>query len=70
MALLVNRLVKSARKLLHRVDQDLLPLTIHLEALSKRVCLSLNQPLASQYHETLDFMSVDIYLTCRLVIRL
>lgn len=70
MTFLIDILVKRACKLLHRVDQNLLAFAVHLEALGKRICLSLDQTLARQDHEALNLMGVDIYLTSGLIVRL
>jgi len=42
MALLVDRLIESARELLHGVDENLLALSVHLEALREGLGLPLN----------------------------
>ena len=66
--LLVDGLVKGARELLHRMDQDLLTLAIHLEALGQRLGLSFNHALACENHVVLDFVRVHIHLTSGLVV--
>ena len=70
MAFLVDALVESARELLHRVDQYLLPFSVHFETLSEGLCLTLDQPLASEYHEILDLVIVDVHFASCLVVRL
>lgn len=70
MAFLVDCLVESGCKLLHRVDQDLLALAIHLEALGEALRLTLNHSLACQDHEALDLVSIHVNFTGRLIVSL
>ena len=70
MALLVHFPIEGARELLHRMNQDLLTLAVHLEALSQGLCLPLNQSFACQDHVTLNLMRVNIDLAGGLIIGL
>ena len=70
MAFFVNCLVESARKLLHRVNQDLLSFAIHLETFGKGVGLTFNHTLACKDHVVLDLKGEHIDFASRLIIRL
>ena len=70
MALLVNSLIKCACKLLHRMDQNLLSLTIHLKALGQCLALALNNALTSEDHVALNLMGIDINLARSLIKRM
>ena len=69
MTLFVNSLIECACELLHRMNQDLLALAIHLETLGECLALSLDEALTSEDHIALDLMSVDIHLASGLVKR-
>jgi len=70
MALFIDSLVKSACKLLHRMDQNLLSLPIHLETFYQGTGFSLDHSLASQYHVRHYFVLEHINLTSSLIILL
>ena len=67
---LVAVLFKRACKLLHRLNKNLLALAIHFKALGERVCFTLDETLACQYHVALNLVCVDVHLARCLVIRL
>lgn len=68
MAFLVNSLVESAGELLHRMDQNLLALAIHFEALGEGLALPLDHSLAREDHVRLDLVLEHFHLTCCLVV--
>ena len=70
MTLLVNCLVKRTRELLHGVDQDLVSLAIHFEALGQCLALPLNHAFARKDHVVEDLVLENINFTSSLIILL
>ena len=67
-AFLVDHLVEGASKLLHWMDQDLLTLPVHLEALGEGFALPLYHSLTSQNHVGLNLVLEDFDLTRCLIV--
>ena len=67
---LVNDLLKSACKLLYRVDKNLKTLSIHLKSFGERSSLTLNQCFCFQNHVVLYLSLVDIHLALGLIVGL
>mgnify|MGYP000409686599 CR=1 FL=1 len=70
MTFLVDCLIERARELLHRMDQDLVSLTIHLKAFGQCLAFSLNHALTGQNH-IVEYLVVEyINFASRLIVLL
>ena len=70
MTLFVNCLVERACELLHWVDQDLVPLAIHFEALGQCLALPLNHAFARKDHVVEDLVMEDVHFASGLIVLL